>query len=92
LVVARFDLPSDPFGTLLTTLARPIRYAEATLDGTPYRLVTGTAGNAHLLRSPGEVGDRTLPHGALDHSTLAFGNVGSGTVTVRFEEIPLEAP
>jgi hypothetical protein len=35
------------------------------------------------------VGDRELPHGQVESSSLSFTNVGSGDVVVRFEEIPL---
>lgn len=90
LVVARFELPSDPVGRILATVARPVRYARVAIGGTDHRLVTGTAESAHLLRSPGQVGDRALPFGRLAEASLAFGNVGSGTITVRFEEIPLD--
>ena len=68
----------------------PLRYPQVTVDGTDYRLVLGTAEGAHLVRSPGRIGDRELPHGPVDHSTLSFANVGSGDIIVRFEEIPLE--
>lgn len=91
LVVARFTLPSDPIAKLLTSIAKPPRYAGVTIDGTAYRLVIGTAGSAHLLRSPGATGERQLPHGRVQHSTLSFSNVGSGLITVQFEEIPLAA-
>lgn len=91
LVVARFDLPTDRIGGLLTALARPVRYAYVTLDETRYRLVLGTAENAHLVVSPGLVGDRELPHGRIETSTMSFGNLGSGDITVTFEEIPLTA-
>jgi hypothetical protein len=89
LVVARFDLPTDPLSRLLATVARPLRYPYVFVDDTRYRLVRGTAEGAHLLRSPGRVGERQLPHGPVDASSLSFTNVGSGDVVVRFEEIPL---
>lgn len=89
LVVARVDLPSDPLRQVLATVARPLDHPYAFVDGTRYRFVRGTAGGAHLLRSPGRVGDRELPHGRLEASGLSFANVGSGDVVVRFEEIPL---
>ena len=73
----------------MTALARPLRYAHVTLDGTRYRLVLGTAENAHLVSSPGLVGDRELPHGRIETTTMSFDNVGSGDIVVRFEEIPL---
>lgn len=92
LVVARFDLPADRVGGILTALARPVRYAYVNLDDTRYRLVLGTAENAHLVSSPGRAGDRQLPHGRIETSTMSFGNVGSGTITVTFEEIPLTEP
>jgi hypothetical protein len=91
IVVARFELPGDPLGHLTAAIARPMRYAYVTIDGSRHRLVTGTASGAHLLRSPGRVGTRQLPHGPLAHSTLSFENVGTGEVKVRFEEIPLLA-
>jgi hypothetical protein len=89
LVVAHFDLPGDAIGSVVTALARPLRYAHVTLDGTRYRLVLGTAENAHLVSSPGLVGDRELPHGRIATTTMSFDNVGSGDIIVRFEEIPL---
>jgi hypothetical protein len=91
LVIARFELPGDPLGHLTAAIARPMRYAYVNIDGTRHRLVTGTAPGAHLLRSPGKIGTRELPHGALAHSTLSFENLGNGEVKVRFEEIPLLA-
>lgn len=89
LVVARFDLPGGLLRRALATVARPLDYPYVFVDDTRHRLVTGTAGSAHLLSSPGEVGDRELPHGEFEASTLRFTNVGSGDVVVRFEEIPL---
>ena len=92
LVVARFELPDDVLGSLATTLGRPLRYARAVVDSTSYRLVPGTATSAHIVRSPGRLGDRVLPHGRIDHDALSFENIGSGDVVVTFEEIPLMAP
>ena len=89
LVVAHFDLPTDRLGALASAVARPLRYARVLIDGVDYRLVTGTAPNAHLIYSPGQIGDRRLPHGPLDISTLGFRNTGPGDVVVRFEEVPL---
>jgi hypothetical protein len=60
-----------------------------TLDDATYRLVPGHAANAHILRSPGQVDGRQLPHGVVQHDTISFSNLGSGDVVVRFEEIPL---
>jgi hypothetical protein len=92
IVVARFDLPADPVAMILATVARPVHYAEVTIDHTTYRLVTGTAENAHIVRSPGRIGSRNLPHGRIAHSSLSFENVGPGSITIRFEEIPLRVP
>lgn len=89
LVVARFDLPVDPLSRMLAAVARPLRYPYVFVDGTRYRFVTGTADGAHIVRSPGRVADRELPHGEIETSSLSFTNVGSGDVVVRFEEIPL---
>lgn len=89
IVVAHYELPADPAAHLVATITRPWKFPFATVDGTRYRLVPGTASNAHILRSPGRVGTRDLPHGAVSHSSLSFGNTGAGNVTVRFEEIPL---
>jgi hypothetical protein len=91
IVVAHFELPADPVGQMTAAVARPLRYSYVRIDGTRYRLVTGTAPGAHILRSPGKIGTRELPHGPMEHSTLSFENVGAGEVTVRFEEIPLIA-
>jgi hypothetical protein len=92
IVVARFNLPRDPVGQMTAAIARPLRYTYVSIDGKRHRLVTGTASGAHILRSPGRIGTRELPHGAMAHSTLSFENIGPGEVTVRFEEIPLIAP
>ena len=92
MVVARFELPDDSLGSLATTFARPFRYSHVIVDGNSYRLVTGTAPSAHIVRSPGHVGDRVLPHGRIDHDSLSFQDIGSGDVVVTFEEIPLRTP
>jgi hypothetical protein len=89
LVVAHFDVSGDLLRQLLKLVARPIDYPSVTVDGdTEYRLVLGTAGGAHLVRSPGRIGADALPHGELAHTSLSFGNIG-GDIVVRFEEIPL---
>ena len=92
LVVAHFELPGDPIGRLVAAVARPLRFPQVTVDATRYRLVSDTAGGAHIVRSPGRIGDRDLPHGPVDHSTLSFANTGPGDVVVRFEEIALNSP
>ena len=80
---------ATPSGGCSRPSRRPLRYPEVTVDGTGYRFITGNAENAHLVRSPGRIGDRELPDGRVELSTLSFSNVGSGDVIVRFEEIPL---
>src|SRR5207344_2445553 len=80
IVVAHFELPADPVGRFLATVARPLRYARVAVDDTSYRLLIGDAENAHIVRSPGRIGDRELPHGRVEHSSLSFSNIGSGDV------------
>ena len=88
LVVAHFDLPGDAIGSVVTALARRC--------GTPtsHSTARGTDSSGHgRERGPGElpglVGERELPHGRIETTTMSSDNVGSGDIVVRFEEIPL---
>lgn len=85
LVVATFDLPTDPVTAVAGTLLKPLGHPAVRLDGEEHRFIAATAAGPHLVRVPD---DPSLAWPAVDVDVLAFEGT-SGPVTVTFEEVPL---
>ena len=87
IVVATFNYVTPPVERAMTALLKPTETPRVQLDGDEWRFVPGTARQDHLLRVPDDAASGDPLYGGLNVRRLSFPDA-SGTVTVRFFEIP----
>jgi hypothetical protein len=91
MVVATFSLASPLSAQLEGVLLKP-PMVSVVADGTPYRFVTGTAGDDHVLSAPPALGYPTAyAPGAVHRLELTGGGwaAGHGSATITFFSVPV---
>jgi hypothetical protein len=89
IVVATFELPTDPLDRLSGLLFKPRRtvWVTGNENGGRAHLVTGTSEQRHLLIVPAKIHGDVPPNAATSFPRLAFEGT-NGSVTVRYFELP----